>query len=477
MISAKKMESNAANAQKSTGPKTPEGKKKSSMNAVKHGFTARTVLLPSEDFGEFRHRMTGFFDALKPRNALEVFHAERAMYLSWQLERIQRAQAGRIHVRALTHVELEENRIALEVGTLVQKLLKPLAGRTAVFPFDARAAEGEDEGLATPELGEHPAQVVAKMEATGAGCRMLLQLWEELHERLGRPGGYWRAPERFRAFRLLGIHGNTSYMNMKLGSLLQACQVLDPETGSRGLVREIWGELVPAAKMAELEAMYQDEVRHKPVPDQETARQYLVELIGEQTARLEQKAELSDRCTKYETEVASFLTAVDDSKAGRLNQRYEMHVERMFNRHLDEIDKRHSAKWQESHAYSGLYYKAPASWLTPLETSVPGNTSAARGENGEKARRECKNGSTKSQVSNPKEAPSFPSQISKESAHAAANSNGRGTDVLEGGGFDFEAASSRVEELEIPAAAAVVEDQELEVAAVRSDDTEEAAAG
>src|SRR5258706_10305882 len=40
-ISPKKLAANRANAQRSTGPKTPEGKEKSKFNAVQHGFTSR----------------------------------------------------------------------------------------------------------------------------------------------------------------------------------------------------------------------------------------------------------------------------------------------------------------------------------------------------------------------------------------------------------------------------------------------------
>jgi hypothetical protein len=40
-ISPKKLAANRANAQRSTGPMTPEGKEKSKLNAVKHGLTSR----------------------------------------------------------------------------------------------------------------------------------------------------------------------------------------------------------------------------------------------------------------------------------------------------------------------------------------------------------------------------------------------------------------------------------------------------
>ena len=48
MASPAQLAANRRNAQKSTGPRTAEGKKRASLNALKHGMTAKTVVLPHE---------------------------------------------------------------------------------------------------------------------------------------------------------------------------------------------------------------------------------------------------------------------------------------------------------------------------------------------------------------------------------------------------------------------------------------------
>jgi hypothetical protein len=54
MLSDKQLEANRANAQKSTGPKTEQGKRRSSLNAVRHGLAGQLVVLPEEDLAAFQ---------------------------------------------------------------------------------------------------------------------------------------------------------------------------------------------------------------------------------------------------------------------------------------------------------------------------------------------------------------------------------------------------------------------------------------
>lgn len=91
-VSEAKIEANRANAQKSTGPKTPEGKAASSQNATKHGLTAGHMVLPNESVAEFERFRAELLDALQPSGPLEEHFAERVVVSKWRLDRATKAE-------------------------------------------------------------------------------------------------------------------------------------------------------------------------------------------------------------------------------------------------------------------------------------------------------------------------------------------------------------------------------------------------
>ena len=95
------------NGQKSMGPKTVEGKNRSRLNAVKHGMTAALPVMPGEDGEVLQSRIDAWTDDLQPRSLLESQFIEQAAQISWQLERIGRAQVARLTANILT-AEVED---------------------------------------------------------------------------------------------------------------------------------------------------------------------------------------------------------------------------------------------------------------------------------------------------------------------------------------------------------------------------------
>jgi len=80
-VSGKKLAANRANAQRSSGPKTSEGKEKSKLNAVKHGLTARyfpaLIQAGSAESEEFETVRTELYDFYQPADAIEELLVEK----------------------------------------------------------------------------------------------------------------------------------------------------------------------------------------------------------------------------------------------------------------------------------------------------------------------------------------------------------------------------------------------------------------
>jgi hypothetical protein len=79
---------NRANSTHSTGPRTESGKQRSSLNAVSHGLTARTAVLPTEDPDTYQRHLQQFLDEYRPGTAAETQLVHEIANTTWRLNRI-----------------------------------------------------------------------------------------------------------------------------------------------------------------------------------------------------------------------------------------------------------------------------------------------------------------------------------------------------------------------------------------------------
>jgi hypothetical protein len=97
-LTAAKLAANRANAQRSTGPVTPEGKARASRNSVTHGCYAEasreTMLALGEDPEEFDALLADLLDAYAPEDAIGRHMVEDLAKLYWRQRRWERASDG-----------------------------------------------------------------------------------------------------------------------------------------------------------------------------------------------------------------------------------------------------------------------------------------------------------------------------------------------------------------------------------------------
>ena len=199
---------NRRNAQKSTGPRTPEGKNRSKFNAVKHGMTARTLVLPDEDANVLQMRLETWIADLKPQNDVEQALVEHAVHASWKLERADRAEVARLSRIIESVPAAEANRQHEEAAALGRRLFsdRDLAGDANLQGeiLNALLPGRKSQPVARPlDVLDHPEAIVLRLEFTAAGCQWMIDRWTELHDILDQ-GHVWPTVEKVKAIRLLG---------------------------------------------------------------------------------------------------------------------------------------------------------------------------------------------------------------------------------------------------------------------------------
>ncbi len=137
-VSERKAAANRANAQRSTGPRTPQGKTRSSLNALRHGILARAAFNPTIDGkerrAEFEEIVAGLAQEFQPATASEHMMVQQLAGCYWKLAKVwnfETEAAWRSSVvNNLGFGELG----ALETAGLDDDLDKVLEDQAKVFP-------------------------------------------------------------------------------------------------------------------------------------------------------------------------------------------------------------------------------------------------------------------------------------------------------------------------------------------------------
>ena len=141
-VTPRMAEANRHNAEKSTGPRTPEGKQNVAYNALQHGLYGKPclqfMLATGEDPKELQQILTGLTESFHPFTPAQQMLVEDLAMLRWEKRRNQRAQAAAISF------ELEQ----LDINT--EELRKQRDREESGMSFD-RAAVAEKGLINMPD--------------------------------------------------------------------------------------------------------------------------------------------------------------------------------------------------------------------------------------------------------------------------------------------------------------------------------------
>jgi hypothetical protein len=154
------LRANRQNARRSTGPRTEEGKRRSSLNAMRHGFTAQTLSLPQEELAALNHTLSDFEIHYQPVGIQEKHLVHMLAQMQYRLHRIMACE------HTLFTIGLAENGGKWDVN-------HPEAHTAFVFADTLRHAK---DPLLTVSLYE--ARLYRQYEKT---LRLLLSLQADRH--------------------------------------------------------------------------------------------------------------------------------------------------------------------------------------------------------------------------------------------------------------------------------------------------------
>jgi hypothetical protein len=92
MASQRQIEANRRNAQKSTGPTSATGKAASSMNALKTGIHAKSLLLPSEKIADLEQLIEEYYNSHNPTTPETRALVDDLIYGEWLKRRLRVAE-------------------------------------------------------------------------------------------------------------------------------------------------------------------------------------------------------------------------------------------------------------------------------------------------------------------------------------------------------------------------------------------------
>ena len=305
-------EINRRNARKSTGPRTPEGKDRSKFNALKHGLDAKTPVLPGEDAEAYRKRIDAWTADFRPSTHYEQFLVEQAAHVSWQIERVERAEAARLSENIRTAKAELARCVEHEVAVLGKRLLQ---SPIAPDPPNLRQQLETGQTSCNASITDgHPSQLIMKLESTSSGCRWLLARWAELRAILDQ-GGNWAIDDQYKAIRLLGQDPLERVSSPLVNSIALACKRINVD-------------LVHSAKSIGAPA----EPAASEIP---SASRPLTLLIARSIARLDAISRVLNEQEDAETAELANRLSFDDSNAGERLRRLQMYCGRSFFRMLD----------------------------------------------------------------------------------------------------------------------------------------------
>jgi hypothetical protein len=106
-VSNAQIQANQANSKFSTGPQSPEAKRKVSLNPVKHGYAGIACFIPAHEQEDYEKHFQQFRADYKPKGKTEQFLVQSLAQLSWSVEQIRATTTSLMSLLGTQHAPFE----------------------------------------------------------------------------------------------------------------------------------------------------------------------------------------------------------------------------------------------------------------------------------------------------------------------------------------------------------------------------------
>jgi hypothetical protein len=121
MTSPKQLEANRTNAKHGSGPRSKDGKARSSRNALKHGLVSGEIVIWDEDSDQFELLRAGLEVDFQPNSTIERELVDRLAGLLWRLRRLPALEAALIEPDPKLEADRESRRAMVFRFTVPRK--------------------------------------------------------------------------------------------------------------------------------------------------------------------------------------------------------------------------------------------------------------------------------------------------------------------------------------------------------------------
>jgi hypothetical protein len=343
MTSPAQTESNKRNAQRSTGPRSPEGRARAALNHWKHGRRSRRAKIVREQSYSFQERFYKWMSINGAQTDIDEFMTYRQVSLSFELDLADRARRD----RANTLIENFDESEAGEIHEIGQRLLfdraaaAPLYGKPVLSTKRRKTTSWDGQPV---DRDNEPALLLLRLEATLQGCSWLAEQFRGLRDQL-ECVGFWQSYDIFKYIRLIGCQPVQANIDERVATVFVAGHALKP--AGKTAFDALLGD-VPQSQLA----LYRRDVKerwphlYKPRENHDW-KQILFDMVDENLDRLAGLIEAHEQNADETAERIVSRLQVDASPEGRLLRDYQLKCSDRFFRATEAIRKHKARGYRE----------------------------------------------------------------------------------------------------------------------------------